>query len=197
MSQQYESLQHQPLTARDHDDDDDLDGLDDHNALETTTRTTTEKPYSAATGQRPTHRYFKTPDALHSAISFAAGTTMLLFGYEQGVFGGIIVADEFQEFFNHPTPGVEGFVVSVYDLGCFAGALLTLLVGEKLGRKRMLIVFTIIMGIGIVMQTAAQNMDQMIWGRFVAGIGNGGNTATAPVGIAKLLPRQRTFKAND
>ncbi|KAH7039730.1 general substrate transporter [Microdochium trichocladiopsis] len=106
---------------------------------------------------------------------------MLLFGYEQGVFGGIIVADEFQEYFNHPNPGVEGFVVSVYDLGCFAGALLTLLVGEKLGRKRMLILFTIIMGVGIIMQTVAQNMDQMIWGRFVAGIGNGGNTATAPV----------------
>ncbi|KAF2726186.1 general substrate transporter [Polychaeton citri CBS 116435] len=106
---------------------------------------------------------------------------MLLFGYEQGVFGGIIVADEFQEYFHHPSVSVEGFVVSIYDLGCFAGAMLTLIVGERLGRKRMLIVFTIIMGIGILMQTAATNMSFMVWGRFVAGIGNGGNTATAPV----------------
>ncbi|KAK4549565.1 hypothetical protein LTR36_006562 [Oleoguttula mirabilis] len=76
---------------------------------------------------------------------------------------------------------MQGFVVSVYDLGCFFGALLTLVVGEKLGRKRMLIIFTIIMGAGIVLQTASHNMTEMVWGRLIAGIGNGGNTATAPV----------------
>ncbi|ORY68943.1 and other transporter-domain-containing protein [Pseudomassariella vexata] len=129
----------------------------------------------------PQHRFFKTTKALHSAISFAAGTAMLLFGYEQGVFGGIIVAAEFQEYFNHPSPAVEGFVVSVYDLGCFFGAILTLAVGEKLGRRRMLMLFTVIMGIGIIVQTVSVNMNQMIWGRLIAGIGNGGNTATAPV----------------
>lgn len=45
----------------------------------------------------------------------------------------------------------------------------------------MLIVFTIIMGIGIFIQTVSHDMTTMIWGRLIAGIGNGGNTATAPV----------------
>lgn len=40
---------------------------------------------------------------------------------------------------------MQGFVTSVYDLGCFAGAILTIFVGEKLGRKRMLLLFTVIM----------------------------------------------------
>ena len=115
------------------------------------------------------------------AISIAAGTVMCLFGYEQGVFGGIIVGQEFQDYFNNPSPALTGFVTSIYDLGCFAGALLTLFVGEWLGRKRMLMVFTVIMGAGIVTQTAAQSMNDLLWGRFIAGIGNGGNTATAPV----------------
>ena len=106
---------------------------------------------------------------------------MCLFGYEQGVFGGIIVGQEFQEYFRHPSPALTGFVTSVYDLGCFAGALLTLLVGEWLGRKRMLIIFTIIMASGILFQTGAQSMNHLLWGRFIAGIGNGGNSATAPV----------------
>lgn len=130
---------------------------------------------------RPEHRLFKTSNSIHIAISVAAGTVMCLFGYEQGVFGGIIVGDDFLEYFNHPTPGMQGFVTSVYDLGCFGGALLTLIVGEKLGRKRMLIIFTVIMAAGIVMQTAAHSMTHMVWGRIIAGIGNGGNTATAPV----------------
>ena len=122
-----------------------------------------------------------TPDRTHMAISIAAGTVMCLFGYEQGVFGGIIVGQEFQDYFNNPSPALTGFVTSIYDLGCFAGALLTLFVGEWLGRKRMLMVFTVIMGAGIVTQTAAQSMNDLLWGRFIAGIGTGGNTATAPV----------------
>jgi MFS family permease len=59
--------------------------------------------------------------------------------------------------------------------------LLTLLVGERLGRKGMLLVFTCIMGLGIIVQTVSHTMTQMVWGRIIAGIGNGGNTATAPV----------------
>lgn len=76
---------------------------------------------------------------------------------------------------------MQGFVTSVYDLGCFAGAVIALFVGEKLGRKRMLLLFTVIMGAGILVQTACHNMTTMVWGRLIAGIGNGGNTATAPV----------------
>lgn len=130
---------------------------------------------------KPRPKYGLTAPRLHTLVSVAAGTVMTLFGYEQGVFGGIIVGQEFQEYFHHPSPSLTGFVTSVYDLGCFAGALLTLIVGEWLGRKRMLIVFTIIMTSGIMLQTGAHSMNHLLWGRFIAGIGNGGNTATAPV----------------
>ena len=34
---------------------------------------------------------------------------------------------------------------------------------------------------GILLQTAAMSMNHLLWGRLIAGIGNGGNTATAPV----------------
>jgi len=130
---------------------------------------------------KPRSKYGFDSRRLHTLISIAAGTVMCLFGYEQGVFGGIIVGHEFQEYFDHPSPSLTGFVTSVYDLGCFAGALLTLAVGEWLGRKRMLIIFTIIMTSGILLQTGAHSMNHLLWGRFIAGIGNGGNTATAPV----------------
>ena len=135
----------------------------------------------ASSFARRASQYAWTPEKTHTAISIAAGTVMCLFGYEQGVFGGIIVGDGFQEYFHEPSPSMTGFVTSIYDVGCFAGAVLTLFVGEPLGRKRMLIVFTIIMTAGIMLQTVAQNMQHLLWGRFIAGIGNGGNTATAPV----------------
>ena len=131
--------------------------------------------------KNPLSKYGVDSRRLHTLISIAAGTVMCLFGYEQGVFGGIIVGHEFQDYFRQPSPSLTGFVTSIYDLGCFAGAILTLGVGEWLGRKRMLIIFTIIMTSGILLQTGAHSMNHLLWGRFIAGIGNGGNTATAPV----------------
>lgn len=136
---------------------------------------------SKKVAERPRLKYGFDSRRLHTLISIAAGTVMCLFGYEQGVFGGIIVGHEFQEYFHHPSPSLTGFVTSIYDLGCFAGAILTLAVGEWLGRKRMLILFTIIMTSGILLQTGARSMNHLLWGRFIAGVGNGGNTATAPV----------------
>lgn len=103
----------------------------------------------------------------------------MLFGYEQGkkqrifwhkpkltlqkgVFGGIIVGQDFIEYFNHPSPAMQGFVTSVYDLGCFVGAIVTLFIGERLGRRWTMLVFTVIMGSGIIVQTASHNMTQMV-----------------------------------
>ena len=151
-------------------------GEDDLERVETFTSKETDE---SITPQRT--KYCFTPRQIHFLISVAAGTVMCLFGYEQGVFGGIIVGHEFQEYFHHPSPSWTGFVTSIYDLGCFFGALLTLFVGERLGRKRMLLVFTVIMASGILLQTVAQSMSYLLWGRIIAGIGNGGNTATAPV----------------
>jgi MFS family permease len=57
---------------------------------------------------------------------------------------------------------MQGFVTSVYDLGCFAGAIITLFIGERLGRRWTMLVFTVIMGAGIVFQTASHSMTQMV-----------------------------------
>jgi MFS family permease len=105
---------------------------------------------------------------------------MMLFGYEQGkntccvirkakltpskgVFGGIIVGQDFIEYFNHPSPAMQGFMTSVYDLGCFFGAIITLFVGERLGRRWTMLVFTVIMGSGIMLQAASHSTTQMVF----------------------------------
>ncbi|KAH7125711.1 hypothetical protein B0J11DRAFT_568449 [Dendryphion nanum] len=144
---------------------------------------TTRRPRSFDDDGRPdrTSPYHFRGHALHTAISTAAGVIMLLFGYEQGVFGGIMVGAPFLAFFDNPSPATLGFVTSIYDLGCFAGAIISSFVGERLGRRWMLLISTVIMTIGIVIQTFAADMTWLVWGRFIAGIGNGGNTATAPV----------------
>ncbi|EXF74598.1 hypothetical protein CFIO01_09671 [Colletotrichum fioriniae PJ7] len=115
-------------------------------------------------------------------VTIACATDMTLFGYDQGVFGGVIVTDDFLQ-----TMGIVGndklqsTVTAIYDIGCFLGAISTIWIGERLGRKNTILVGTTIMSIGAILQTAAFGLPQMFVGRVVAGIGNGINTSTAPV----------------
>ncbi|KAJ4490607.1 general substrate transporter [Lentinula aciculospora] len=129
-----------------------------------------KKPYFGMTGA-----------TLNIWVAVACTTAMTLFGYDQGVFGGIIVTDSFLETMGNPDSGLQGTIVSLYDIGCFAGAMITIVFAERFGRKKWLIFGVIVMSIGAILQTSAFTVVHMIVARLVTGIGNGMNTSTAPV----------------
>ena len=62
--------------------------------------------------------------------------------------------------------------------GCFFGAVAAVWLGEKLGRRKSVLVGTTIMSAGAILQITSYSVAQMIVGRIIAGIGNGINTAT-------------------
>ncbi|KAK5957130.1 hypothetical protein OHC33_001499 [Knufia fluminis] len=76
------------------------------------------------------------------------------------------------------TPGT---VTAIYDIGCFIGAIAACYFGEKFGRKKTVLLGTTIMTVGAILQISSYSTAQMIAGRIIGGIGNGLNTATAPV----------------
>ena len=106
------------------------------------------------------------------------------FGYDQGVFGGVIVTKDFLDTHNlagDSKTSLLGTVTAIYDIGCFFGAVIAVWMGEVLGRRKSVLVGTTIMSVGAILQITSYSTAQMIVGRIVAGIGNGINTATAPV----------------
>ena len=106
---------------------------------------------------------------------------MTLFGYDQGVFGGVIVTENFLNTLGiADDASTQGTVTAIYDIGCFFGALSSYFFGDMLGRKKSILIGTTIMSIGAILQITGYSVAQMIVGRVVAGIGNGMNTATAP-----------------
>ncbi|KAF2090859.1 general substrate transporter [Saccharata proteae CBS 121410] len=115
-------------------------------------------------------------------VTVACATDMTLFGYDQGVFGGVVVTQDFLD-----TLGLNGkttltsTVTAIYDVGCFFGAIAAFMIGEPLGRKNSILLGTTIMSVGAILQISAFSVAQMIVARIIAGIGNGINTATAPV----------------
>lgn len=96
--------------------------------------------------------------------------------------GGVIVTEDFLNTLDlNGKSGLLGTVTAVYDLGCFAGAILAVMIGDYLGRKRSILLGTSIMTVGAFMQIFAYSVPVMMAGRIIAGVGNGINTSTAPV----------------
>ncbi|KAL3450525.1 general substrate transporter [Aspergillus insuetus] len=116
-------------------------------------------------------------------ITVACAADMALFGYDQGVFGGVIVTEDFLSTFYLKGPehtSLLGTVTAIYDVGCFFGAITAVYIGERLGRRRSILCGTVTMSIGAILQASAYGVPQLIIGRIVSGLGNGINTATAP-----------------
>ncbi len=114
-------------------------------------------------------------------ISIAASTVLVFYGYDQGVFGNVLVKEDFLRTVGNPSTTDQGTMTSVYNLGCFVGALSTLYTGDKLGRPRTLILGSSVIAVGAVIQASCYSAAQLYVGRVVAGFGTGMNTATAGV----------------
>jgi len=65
---------------------------------------------------------------------------------------------------------------AIYEIGCLVGALGIVCFGDKIGRRRSVLLGACIMLVGAAIQTASFGLPQLIVGRIVTGVGNGMNT---------------------
>ncbi|GAA6012546.1 hypothetical protein JCM10207_009036 [Rhodosporidiobolus poonsookiae] len=123
--------------------------------------------------------------------STTAGFAFILFGYDQGVMGGLITLPSFLDVFPEVRDAdVSGITVAIYEIGCLMGAITAIFVGDKLGRKNTIFYGMAIMIIGAVIKTASYGLPEFIVGRIIMGVGNGMNTATVPALQSELAPPQ-------
>ncbi|KAK9858991.1 hypothetical protein MYU51_015889 [Penicillium brevicompactum] len=129
--------------------------------------------------------------SLNIMISIIAGLDFLLFGYDQGVMGGLLTLNSFVTVFpeidtTHSSSSTstnsttQGITTASYNLGCFFGAIFCIWIGNYLGRRKTIFTGSIIMIVGATLQACAYSLPHLIVGRIVTGIGNGMNTSTVP-----------------
>lgn len=94
------------------------------------------------------------------------------------MFGNVLVKEDFLRTVGNPTTGQQGTMTSVYNLGCFAGALSTLYTGDKLGRPRTIMVGSTVIALGAIVQASVYSAGQMYAGRVIAGKENEFSTDT-------------------
>ena len=122
---------------------------------------------------------------LSLAVSTVATTGFLLFGYDQGVMSGIISAPAFNNLLPSTRDStIKGLVTAIYEIGCLAGAMFILGVGDLLGRRKAMMLGGLVMILGTIIQVTAfpghSPLAQFIVGRVITGVGNGINTSTIP-----------------
>ncbi|SJL02065.1 related to transporter (major facilitator superfamily) [Armillaria ostoyae] len=153
----------------------------------------------ASDNEKPRHVHHDTPEfeeevasyefklrgrKLTAAIAFISGTGFTLFGFDQGVMSALLTANQFEKVFpqvitgkdqpsNHAT--LQSFVVAIYEIGCLMGALSNLWLGDKLGRRKTMVIGAIIMTIGAILQTTSFSYAQLVVARIITGVGNGLN----------------------
>ncbi|KAF9534794.1 general substrate transporter [Crepidotus variabilis] len=142
------------------------------------------------------HRLALRGPYLTAAIAFVTGTGFTLFGYDQGVMSSLLTAKSFEATFpevvvdnahrSHAT--LQSLLVAIYELGCLVGALSNLWVGDKLGRRKTIVLGGVIMIIGAILQATSFSYAQMLVARVITGLGNGLNTSTVPSYHAECSP---------
>lgn len=83
---------------------------------------------------------------------------------------------------------MQGNITALYDIGFVVGSIVTYIIGERLGRRTMLILGGTIMIIGTAILASSYSIAQLLVGRIVTGIGNGMNSSTAPVFQSECSP---------
>lgn len=103
--------------------------------------------------------------------------------------GGLVGGTAWNDTFKNPDPVIVGLIVSILEVGAFVGSVFTAFVGEKLGRRKSVILGTTIMCIGALLQSTAYSRAHIIVARIIAGIGLGINNSTVPVFQAEYSPK--------
>lgn len=111
----------------------------------------------------------------------------LLFGYDWVVIGG---AKPFYKQFNADKPSLQGWAVSCALVGCIIGAIISGILSDKYGRKKLLILAATLFSISAIGTGLANTLTIFVLYRIIGGIGIGIGLASAlsPVYIAEVSP---------
>lgn len=118
---------------------------------------------------------------LVAAITSVCSSGFLLFGYDQGVMGGVVISDFWLAAMGQPSTLMVGTITALYDVGAVFGAIAAAFTAERMGRKYTLLLGSLIVIIGaIIMGTAFERIQFMV-ARVITGIGIGYVTSVTPV----------------
>ncbi len=120
-------------------------------------------------------------------IAVIAATGGLLFGFDTGVISGALPF--LRESWDLST-GQQEWITTAVLIGAFAGAFFGGRFTDLLGRKKIIIVASIIFAVGSILCGAAANSTILVISRIVIGVAIGISSIAVPLYISEISPAQ-------
>ncbi|OKL61947.1 hypothetical protein UA08_02233 [Talaromyces atroroseus] len=117
----------------------------------------------------------------------------LLYGYNQGVFSGVLTMTSFDNHMGVYTSNTtkKGWLTSILELGAWFGTLYSGFLAEVLSRKYAILINTAIFVLGVIIQCTAvtsSGASSILAGRFITGMGVGSLSMIVPMYNAECAP---------
>ncbi|KAF2088801.1 general substrate transporter [Saccharata proteae CBS 121410] len=119
----------------------------------------------------------------------------LLYGYNQGVFSGVLTMYAFDhtmpDWTGDDNSSRMGWLTSILELGAWFGTLYSGFLAEILSRKHAILVNVAVFILGVIVQTTAAaggGHSSILGGRFITGLGVGSLSMIVPMYNAEIAP---------
>jgi len=119
-------------------------------------------------------------------IALVAALGGLLFGYDWVVIGG--ARQFFEIYFHLQSASAVGWANSCALVGCFAGSLIAGMLGDRYGRKPILLVSAVLFAVSSILTGWATSFATFILWRIAGGVAIGLSSNISPLYIAEVSP---------
>ena len=127
------------------------------------------------------------PNIFIWALTFAAGISGLLFGYDTGVISSTLVS--IGNDLGHPLTTLDkSLITSCTSLSALIASPLAALLADRIGRKPIIVIADVLFISGALFQSATTSVSGMVVGRSVVGFAIGGASLVVPLYISELSP---------
>ncbi|KAL4929602.1 putative MFS myo-inositol transporter [Aspergillus undulatus] len=121
-------------------------------------------------------------------LTFSAGISGLLFGYDTGVISSTLLSIG-TDLSNRPLTTLDkSLVTSCTSLFALIASPLAGILADRLGRKKVILVADILFTLGAFIQAATSEVCGMVIGRSIVGLGVGSASLVTPLYISELAP---------
>ncbi len=134
-----------------------------------------------------------------TAFCFLTAFGGFVFGWDTGTISGFVNMSDFQKRFGQVNDAGEhylskvriGLMVGIFNIGCAFGAVILGKLGDVMGRRKAIMLVTIIYIVGIVIQISSiDKWYQYFIGRIISGLAIGSNSVLCPMMISETAPKQ-------
>ncbi|GAA82540.1 hypothetical protein ASPFODRAFT_185553 [Aspergillus luchuensis CBS 106.47] len=147
-----------------------------------------EPQYEGRNGPKPTTNLEQSNGWFIYALTFSAGISGLLFGYDTGVISATLVSIG-SDLSNRPLTTLDkSLVTSCTSLFALIASPLAGILADKFGRRKVILVADVLFTLGALIQAVTSAVWGMIVGRSIVGLAVGGASLVTPLYISELAP---------